>query len=640
VNDHDDERLGLGTPIARRDFVNGILAGAGAALIGAASPATAQGPGDGFTGPGGVGDYARSNGNTAQVVKAAHGLRDGRYEAAIAAAARVDDVYDVVVVGGGISGLCAAYEIRRAKPDTRVLVLENHPVPGGEAKQNELVVDGVRLIGPQASNDTNVPSSGLGARYWEDLALPRAFDFVEPTGAARGLRFARDNFDPWYWDEASANVGWFFDGQTFGTSRGWRRDIFASRLHDAPLDDAAKHDMLAWRFNERTFSPPAGVALDPWLDSMTYGAFITNVMGLGPAAVRLATAITGTTSYAASADAVSAYAAKLLHLPGVSAPPAPSATVASDDAFSFPGGNAAIARAFLTALIPDSIVDGHGAAARGFARVIDAPFAFDALDRPGTPVRVRVGATAVALRHDGEPARVERVSAVYARDGRLERVDARAAVVCIGGFVAKDVVRDLPQEYRDAYDGFHHAPALVANVALRSWRPMASLGITAARWFTGFGFWANIRQPMAYDGYRPPLDPDLPALLTFYTGFPRPGMPLPAAQSAARAAMFATPYIEYERRIRAQLQMLFGEAGFDARRDVAGIVLNRWGHAYISPPPGWYFGPNGTPGGREVIRRRFGRVAFGHSELAGRQNWIAAVTEGRRAAQQALEALA
>ncbi|HTJ26596.1 MAG TPA: FAD-dependent oxidoreductase [Candidatus Limnocylindria bacterium] len=628
----ENERLGLAAPITRRDFVNGTLAGAGAALLGAAAPAAAQGLDERFTGYAGVGDYARSNGNTATVVNAAHALRDERYENGLASAPAVDDLYDAVVVGGGIAGLTAAYEIRAARPSARVLLLENHPLPGGEAKQNEVVVDGVRLIGPQASNDTGVPRTGPFADYWEALGLPQRFDFVEPTGAARGLRFARDNFDPWYWDERVADIGWYCDGDAFGTQAGWHRNIFADGLRGVPLDAAAKAELLAWRFNDRTFAPPDGGAVDPWLDSMSYGAFIERVMGLGPAAVRLATAITGTTSYAASADAVSAFGAKLLRLPGVTPPAPPHA--GTDEAFSFPGGNGAIARHIVKALVPEAIVG-----TRAFADVADAPFVFAAFDRPGAAMRIRLGATALAVRHEGDPARAERVGIVYEQGGRLARVEARAVVVAAGSWIAKHVVRDLPPAYRAAYDTFHQAPALVANVALRTWRPFAELGITGARWFTGFGFWANIRQPMTYGSYRPPLDPDRPTLLTLYTGFPQPGTSLAAQTASARGRMFATPYVEYERQIRAQLQLLFGAHGFDAARDVAAIVLNRWGHAYVSPPPGWYFGPGGAPGPREVPRRPFGRISFGHSELAGRQSWTNAVSEGRRAARQALDAL-
>ncbi len=629
MHSEDDRQLGLGTNITRRDFVNGVLVGAGAALLYSPVPANAQGLTDTFTGYGGVGDYARSNGNTAPVVNAAHALRDGRYESRIASARVVDGLYDVVVIGGGIAGLSAAYTIRKAHPNARVLIVENHPVPGGEAKQNEIDVDGVRLFGPQASNDTNVPPAGdpiIGA-LWDELGIPREFNFVEPTGAASGLRFARDNFEPWYWDEATANIGWRFDGGPFGV-HGFYRDIFADGLRGVPFDERTRADLLAWHNNEKEFMPRDGAPVGPWLDSMSYGAFIRNEMGLGPAAVRLADSLTGTTSYAASADSVSAYGAKLLGLPGV----APRVRESVDSSvFSFPGGNGTIARYLVKALIPSAIGQG-----RTFADVVDAPFEFNEFDRAGSSVRIRLATTAIAVHHEGDASTASRVRVVYARDGSLEAVNARAVVVTIGGWVAKHVVRDLPANYRAAYDTFHHAPSLVANVALRNWRPFAKLGVTGARWFSGYGFWGNIRQPMAFGSYHPPLDPDRPAMFTMYTGFPQPGVSLAEQTTAGRVRMLTTSYADFERQIRSQLQHVFGSAGFDAKRDIAAIVLNRWGHAYISPAPGWYFGPNGSPGPAETLQKAFGRISFGHSELRGRQNWTGAVTEGRRAAMQAL----
>ena len=82
---------------------------------------------------------------------------------------------------------------------------------------------------------------------------------------------------------------------------------------------------------------------------------------------------------------------------------------------------------------------------------------------------------------------------------------------------------------------------------------------------------------------------------------------------------------------------MFGASGFDARRDIAGIVLNRQGHAYVVQPPGFYFGKNGQPAPREVIREAVhGRITFAHSELHGSQVWQTATAEGQRAAEQIL----
>jgi spermidine dehydrogenase len=176
-------------------------------------------------------------------------------------------------------------------------------------------------------------------------------------------------------------------------------------------------------------------------------------------------------------------------------------------------------------------------------------------------------------------------------------------------------------------------------VAVHNWHAFAKLGVSAAHWFDGFGFFVNIRQPMRIDGVPVPLDPAKPAMLTLYVGFPQAGIPIAAQTSTARTMLFGTSYAEFELQIRRQLQRMFGGAGFDARRDIAGIVINRWGHAYIAPQPGFYFGAGGATAPLEVIRERYGRIAFGHSELSGRQSWGRAAQESRRALKQVLEVI-
>ena len=80
----------------------------------------------------------------------------------------------------------------------------------------------------------------------------------------------------------------------------------------------------------------------------------------------------------------------------------------------------------------------------------------------------------------------------------------------------------------------------------------------------------------------------------------------------------------------------FSRSGFDAERDIVGIILNRWLYAYLNPQPGFYFGKDGKPAPPDVIRQPFGRISFAHAELNGHQHWVAAVEEGRRAARQVM----
>jgi spermidine dehydrogenase len=628
-NDH--RSLGIDAPITRRDFIGATLVGSGAVLLGAAAPSAAQNLTSQWNGYTGVGDYARSNGNIASVVNAAHGVRDGIYESRIAAAPVVDELYDLIIVGGGFAGFIAAYEFRKAHPNGRCLILDNHPVFGGEAKQNQMIVDGMTLTGPQGSNDAVVPRADNSyahvAGLWDEIGMPRTYDFLKATGAGASLKYARDNYDPMFWDEDAGSLGYFFD-TPFASKRMWVVDPWADDLRRAPISADVRRDWVAWKKHTAVRTHGDENATNRWLDSMSYGDFITRELKLSKEVFRLADPLVATGDYGVSADAISGYAAKLLGLPGT------GENIIATDSFSFPGGNAAILRHIVKAIVPDAISGSNS-----FADVLFAPINFAALDRP-QPTRVRLGATVVAVKHDGEPEKSQSVDVTYAVDGELKRVRGQAVIVAAGGWIARHIVRDLPPAYTAAYAKFHHGPILVANVALRNWQAFAKLGISAAHWFDGFGFFVNVRQPMKIAGAPAVLDPSKPAMLTFYVGFPQPGVPIDVQTSGARAMLFSTSYADFELQIRRQLQQMFGGAGFNARRDIAGIVLNRWGHAYIAPQPGFYFGASSGAAPLEVIRERYGRIAFGHSELSGRQSWGRAAQESRRALKQVLPVIA
>jgi spermidine dehydrogenase len=137
-----------------------------------------------------------------------------------------------------------------------------------------------------------------------------------------------------------------------------------------------------------------------------------------------------------------------------------------------------------------------------------------------------------------------------------------------------------------------------------------------------------------------PIDPGKPTILTFYIPFTsvvsHTGLSLREQSLAARHALFGLSYAEIEGKIREQMTVMFGDYGFDADRDIAGIITNRWGHAYVVPQPGFYFGVDGRRAPSDVVREGYGRIRFGHSELTGFQLWTTACDEGERAAKQAM----
>ncbi|HEX4242867.1 MAG TPA: NAD(P)-binding protein [Steroidobacteraceae bacterium] len=630
--------------ITRRDFVNGTLVAAGAAALrgsraadgragpggagaaaGVAAPRGSRGTAgdDTFTGYGGVGDYARSNGNTWPVVQAAHALRDGRYDAAALDGAADAGSHDLVIVGGGIAGLAAAHRFTKLRgPASRILLLENHPMLGGEAKQNEFQVDGVRLLGPQGSNDFGLPRPGgtsVTDRFFEEFALPREFTWQGWDSSLRPIRFARDNYSNMDgFQETQVDVGYFFDRASGADAPRWSRNIWSDGLAATPFPEAARRDLRRWRADHA----PVGEAESRYLDTLTYRDYLERVRGYDPAVTRMVEPIVGLLA-GVGTDAACARLGRQL----VEAADRPMG-------LSFPGGNSPFPRALLRSLLPAALPG------RCFDSLLYQSVNFGALDREGQSARIRLGATVLRVRHAAGSG-AKGVEIVYERAGELRCVRAGRVVMASGGWINKHVLADMPADLGAAYAQFAYAPALIVNVALRRWRFLYELGFAACRWFDdadGFGYCCNIRQNMVTARHAPPLHPDRPAVLSFYMGLPTPGLPAAAQGIAGRTRLLNTSYAEFELKIRTQMLRLFGGAGFEPDRDVAGIVLNRWGHARLIEPPGFHYGVDGKPSPLERVRAGYGRVSIGHSELNGAQHWGSALEYGYKAAEQAASA--
>jgi spermidine dehydrogenase len=602
-----------------------MLLGAGAGLLSLSAPARLLASMPSRPGYGGVGDYALSPGNTEEVIRAFQAIAKREYRA-LGDVVDTGETYDLVVAGGGLSGLGAAWEFSKHAPrKSRCLVLENHPIFGGAAKRNEFMVQGERLIAPQASNAFGViDRPGVpGYDIYKELGVPTEFEYRELPKGLEPMEFDTTNFGYRLWF-TSESIGYYFED---GARKGrWARGVWENTFSGTPYSDKAREDLIRWR----TAATPRyrGNDYERWLDGITYKHYIEEVMGLDQAVTEFADPVLASVA-GLGCDAISAYTARQVSMPGF-----PGfrgrRSLKTSHWHSFPGGNDAFSRLFVKKLVPDAIEGG-----RSFEDVHNGWVNFAALDRAANRVRLRLGASVVSVEHLG-PGDGKRVSVVYQKDGRLYRVESRGVVMATGGRIAREVVRNLPPEHREAYGEFHVSPILVANVAVTNWRFLYRLGLTACRWFGGFGFGCNIRKPMMVGDYRPPLHPDKPNVLTFYVSFHEPGLPAEEQAERGRRKLLGASYAEYEARIVRQMKRLFAKSGFNAERDVAGIILNRWLYAYVNPQPGFHFGREGKPAPPEVIRRPFGRVAFGHAELNGHQHWVAAVEEGRRAARQVM----
>jgi spermidine dehydrogenase len=299
----------------------------------------------------------------------------------------------------------------------------------------------------------------------------------------------------------------------------------------------------------------------------------------------------------------------------------------------FPDGNSGFARLMVKTLIPDAF-----AGPRTVDTVWRNRVRFAALDRAGQATRIRLNATVVRVEHEGDPASAPHVVITYVKGGRLFRVKARSVVMAGGSWTSKHIVHDLPASHRDAYAQFYRSPCLMANIAVRNWRFLYKMGMSGCRWFGGLGDYLSVRKMATIGGDAQGISPDSPTVLTIKVLFAQPGLPIGEQGSRGRTQMLGTSFAQYERAFREQLGDMFAPGGFDPRRDIAGIILNRWGHAYVNPQPGFFFGVNGKPAPRDVLRNRaHGRIAFANTDLAGAMDHRNSIREADRAVKQLVE---
>ena len=528
----------------RRDFLNSTLLASGSVLLGAVTPASLLAESD-WTGYAGIGDYASSNGNTYEVMTAGHAIRDRKYEGKPPEITDTGETFDCVVVGGGISGLSAALFFARARAGRTCLVLDNHPIFGGEAKRNEFEVDGKRLMVHQGSAACFPPlRSDYLAGFYDSIGIDwKQFRYQQWTGQDQAPDIQTAPYG------VGGPTSAFYFGAKFGHPDGvWVRDPWGTRLQGAPIPDQAKRELLAMKEADRKpFSAHAaqpkthGDAASRHLDSITLEQHLMATYGLSQDTVRTYLSPISGGGSGLGADALSAYceyAADVL-LPWDY----------EQGAQMFPGGNTGVARQILKQVIPEAISGGASMQdiCRGSVR-------FQALDAAGSATRIRLRSTAISVQHAGAPERADSVEVVYESGSKLYRVRARAVILAGGSWTTKHIARDLPAVCRDAYAQFHRSPSLMANVAVRNWRFLHKLGLTECQWFEGIGNSLTLRKVATFGTDPDAINPALPTVLTLKILFSHPGLSLQDQTVRGRTELLTTSFRSYERMIRDSLR--------------------------------------------------------------------------------------
>ncbi len=618
-----DRELGMGRAITRRD----LLGGMGVALSGSlllpwarteALPAAAPYP-PALTG---------LRGSHPGSFEVAHAMRDGkRWGDALDSG----ETYDLIVVGGGLSGLSAAWFYRQqAGPEARILILDNHDDFGGHAKRNELHHQGRMLLGHGGT--INIESYDDYGRAARRMLRSLAIDVTR-----YGELLDRDLY-------ASLNMrgGVFFGRETFGIDRlvvERKDESRADFLARTPLSEAACRGLA--RLDRKIDYLPA-LSLRKkrdFLRGVSYQEYLLETAGVHPDAMPFLA--TSDSYWGIGNDALSAWAALWNDSPGLGGLGFPDGE--EGHYFAFPDGNASIARLLVQSLIPSACPGATGGrhsrgAAADMERIVTARLDYSQLDLEGARVRLRLESTAVNVAHRGNPSAAREVEVTYVRGGVAKKARAGHCVLACYNAAIPHLCPELPARQRRALSLSLKAPMVYTNVLLRDWKAFHQLGAHMIRGPGCYHTYMRLARPIHIGGYRPSIRPRDPMVL-FLVHVPlAPGLTAQDQWRAGRHNLLATTFETFEREIREQLRRTLQGGGFDPARDIEAITVNRWPHGYAygqdmeTGEVAWV--GDEVPSARrswELGRKPLGRIAIANSDAAGNAMTEAAIGEAHRA---------
>lgn len=643
-----DRELGMHRNITRRDFLNGIAVGVGGTLaspwlgglIAAQIPASSAQDRPDYYPPTRTG----MRGSHPGAFDVAHALRDGTFWETAGKPVETGEEYDLVVVGGGISGLAAAYFYRRqAGPSARILILDNHDDFGGHAKRNEFHLDGRMLLsnGGTVSIESPFPYSKEARGLLMELGIdPPALQKQYSGNAAFG----------------ALGFGYFFDRETFGSERlvtnapgGYygrqgTSGKWADFLARTPLSAQAQQDIA--RIQEAKIDYMEGVPQEQKktrLSKMSYKDFLLNVVKAHPDVIPFYQTRTHGL-YGIGIDAVPALDCWAIHFPGfqgMGLDRVPSkgltftalgeVTPQEEYHFHFPDGNASIARMLVRSLVP--------AAAPGNTAedIVMAKVDYTRLDHKDSPIRIRLNSTAVLARHVGGSSSAKQVEVVYGCDQKAYAIRGKGVVLACWNMVIPFLCPDLPAEQKEALRYGVKVPLVYTVVGLRNWTAFQKLGVRGVSCPGMYHSSMNLDQGPSIGGYKPSQSPDEPVLLHMLRTPCQPGLSAREQQRAGHYDLLATPFETFERSIRDQLARVASSGGFDPAHDIEAIMVNRWPHGYAYEyNPLW--DPDWPEGKRpcDIARRRFGSITIANSDAAAAAYTDQAIDQAHRAVQELL----
>ncbi|MEE9231580.1 MAG: NAD(P)-binding protein [Acidobacteriota bacterium] len=617
--DSRNRELGMHRPITRRDFLNGIslavtdslLSPGWLAVSGCSHPPAGESYPPALTG---------LRGSHEGSYEVAHWLRDG-WQVDPGHVEDTGEAYDLVVVGGGLSGLAAAHFFQKKSGlRSKILILDNHDDFGGHARRNEFRHGRRLLLGAGGSFGIENPSKYSSVA----IGLIRELG-IEPNRLP-------DVYNQEFYTSLKLESAVFFDEETFGTDRlvvGEGSLPWAEFLARTPLSENARRDIA--RLHEEMIDYLPGLSAEEKkarLGHMSYQDFLIQVAKVHQDVVPFFQARL-LLYWALGIDALPAWQCMLSGLPGSQGMKlSPGSEESEAVMYYFPDGNASVARLLVRSLIPEAVPG------KTMDDIVTSRISYGLLDRARNWTRIRLNSTVVNVHHAGTGDSAE-VYVTYVRGGKARRVRGKSCVLACYNSMIPHICPELPEKQRQALSSMAKAPMVITHVLVRNWKPFQQLGVWQIHCPGSYHSGITLEPPASLGAYRHPRSPEEPILLRLDRVPVTPGLPIREQFRLGQRELLNTSFEIFERKIRDQLARTLSAGGFDPARDIEAITVNRWphGYAYEHNP---LFDPEWAEEERPWVigRERFRRVAIANSDAGASAYMDAAFDQAHRAVEE------
>ena len=549
---------------------------------------------------------------------------------------QTDPDYDLVVVGGGISGLSAAYLYKqRHGENSRILIIDNHDDFGGHAKRNEFTVNDKQLIGYGGSQSIADPNSWspVGKKLLKDVGIhtERFYDhfdgnYFKDRKLGRGLYFSHDQYGK---DLVSDNI--------LGKEIKDNDQEIINIINAYPIAKDSKTALFKLLSETENYLEGMGSQEDiiNLLRQTSYSDYLRQYVNV-PEEVVLLYRDMSRGLWGIGWDALSALDAYKSQMPGTLGLDLKIAEQNYDRdepyIFHFPDGNAGFARSIVRKLIPSAIPG------RTMEDLVKARVDYSRLDLDSSMVRIRLNSSAIKVQHTPSE---KAVDVTYINDGRSYRVRSANVIMACYNNIIPDICPEMPQIQKEAISYATKMPLVYISIAVRNWNAfsnlgyrsfyipqpslMHSFGLDFPVSMGGYNFTQNPNEPTIIHGTHVPLDPDK-------------GLNAREQCIAGRTKLYEMSFDYFENKIVSQMTGALGDGGFDAGRDISAITVNRWPHGYAyeyldySDPV--EFNENNGP--HIAGRAQMGRISIANSDASASAYLTGAIDAADRAVNEQL----